>query len=206
MNDGRIKYLPPAEITRERYEKLKRLFVDIGFGNYPVVDNGNKKFEEDEIYLGLDLDPEKIDKFSAKYKNSPNIQFKKVGGNKDNFHLPLLDGSADEVHIANVFGIPRAIDSHNLQLLLEESIRILREGGTLSVLETLTPNYSKDTFERLLRTYPLLKIILSISPHSPEWQEEIVKYDNSKEHWNPSIASNRNYYLIKAEKLLSFVQ
>lgn len=191
----------PQEGRAERREKPKRLFVDVGFGDCPVANCKNRQFGEDEIYLGLDVDTKTIDRFSNEYKDNPNIQFKKVEGDQDEFRFPLPDGVAHEVHIGNVFGIPKAVDSHNLQLIIEESIRILKEGGTLSVLETLTPNYTKEQFENILRGYHL-KIIVSISPHSSEWQESISQYQDhaSGRDWDPKKGWNDSYYLIKAEK------
>jgi hypothetical protein len=77
----------PMGISQENKEKLKKLFVDVGFGDYPVIDYGNRQFGEDETYLGLDLDNEKIREFSGKYKEKHNVQFKKVEGDQDGFRF-----------------------------------------------------------------------------------------------------------------------
>jgi ubiquinone/menaquinone biosynthesis C-methylase UbiE len=191
----------PAGASQENHEKMKGLFVEIGFRRSPVIEWGNKKFEKDEKYLGLELDAENVKEFSSKYKDNPNIQFKRIEGNQDEFHFPLPDGIADEVHIANVFGIPGAVDSHNLQLLLEESIRILKKGGVLSVLESLAPNYSKEQFEHILKLFNF-KITVSITPYSPEWQQAIAEYQDYADgrNWDIKRGLNDSYYLIKAEK------
>jgi len=47
-----------------------------------------------------------------------------------------------------------------------------------------------------------LKIILSISPYSSEWQSSIAEYQDyaSGRDWDPKRGWNDSYYLIKAEK------
>lgn len=185
--------------TQENRERLKGLFVDVGCGSYPAIDWGARKFGKDENYLGLDLDAKKIAELSEKYNANPNVKFVKVEGDQDEFYFPVPDGTATEVHIANVFGIPGAVDTHNLQLVLEESVRILKEGGILSILENLTPNYSREQFETILKLYPV-KIVLSITPRSTEWKENIAEYDKYTKDLDPEKGWNDSYYLIKAEK------
>jgi ubiquinone/menaquinone biosynthesis C-methylase UbiE len=188
------------EGSQELHETPKNLFVDVGFGTYPVVNDGNKRFEGTNFYLGLDLDPKNIDNWRCqKHKDNPNVQFKLVEGNKDSFHFPLPDEAADEVHIGNVFGIPGAVDNHNLQLLLEESIRILKAGGKLTVLENLTPNYTQDQFEKLLRLFNL-KITTSINAESPDWPKVVAEYKTLAAQNAPTKKIRSDLYFIAAEK------
>jgi len=76
----------------------------------------------------------------------------------------------------------------------------------LSILESLTPNYSKDAFEDMLKGYGL-KIILSISPYSSEWQSSIAEYQITQveEIGTPKRGWNDSYYLIKAEKITAVI-
>ena len=185
-------------VNQENKERQKGVFVDVGFGDYPVLKCGKRVFGEDEIYLGLELDREKVDDIAEEYEGNTGIQFKKIEGDQDEFRFPVADGTVTEVHIGNVFGIPGAVNTHNLQLVLEESIRILKEGGTLSVLETLTPNYSRDYFEEILKRYNL-RITSSITPNSPEWEQIVSEYYHRRD-WDSDSWKNE-YYFIKAEKL-----
>ncbi|MDE2311747.1 MAG: hypothetical protein KGJ93_01485 [Patescibacteria group bacterium] len=84
---------------------------------------------------------------------------------------------------------------------MEESIRVLKDGGTLSILESLTPNYTKEQIEDILKNYKL-NIAVSITPHSPEWQQSVSEYQDYARgrDWDPKKGWNNSYYLIKAEK------
>ncbi len=125
-------------------ERRRRIVVEIGMGDSPFLVNGRKSGRGIR-YIGIDNKSSglsrKYDPFpeiSEKLGKIPGLEFELIDG--DGASMPLPDHSVDLVHISNIFGDPFILG--NKIRFLREVARVLKESGTLRVVETLTPrNY-----------------------------------------------------------------
>lgn len=185
-----IPHQPPDHVLAKEGQKPRRVFVDIGSGTFPAAFSGNRSFNDNDYYVGVDSRRREIDRsISEDYptKNTENVG--RLGENifflEHNIHvgkLPFADSSVDEVILANVLGDDSIIQ---YRYFLREAYRILKSGGTFVVIETVTPqaarylNYELNSNEAM---YDLFKqtdfeVIKEIKPTDPDFNAELSKYN-----------------------------
>ncbi|OHA04480.1 MAG: hypothetical protein A2934_00795 [Candidatus Sungbacteria bacterium RIFCSPLOWO2_01_FULL_47_10] len=84
----------------------KRVFIEIGTRDFPVSWAGDKKFGENDIYIGLDLGVsrpwEARDNTESVDKLQDNMHFLRADASR----LPVGGETTDEIFFGNVFGDP----------------------------------------------------------------------------------------------------
>ncbi|MBI2653075.1 methyltransferase domain-containing protein [Candidatus Woesearchaeota archaeon] len=154
--------------------KNKNVFVEIGSGDGLTTVLGTKRFYDDDIYVGIEIN-ERLVKGAQqlnrrKVADGENIYF--VVGDVSNLQLP--EGFAKEVYLGNLVGYgmtPRA----SIDKIIEEAKRIAGNDGLIVFRETNTP-LNIDEFKKLLDAHGI-SIQEITYPHSPQWKEKIRPYD-----------------------------
>lgn len=171
------------KIKENKETAPKKVFIELGTHDYPVSWAGTKKFGENEIYVGVDIDAEalKEDKRRTMRDDEENGNIHFIHANARN--LPLADRIADEVFLGNVLGAPYVTDL-NKDKFIEEAKRILKPGGRIIIKETNTPTDLR-YLDTLIRRHELA-VEKGATPKSPEWAELIEPYDKAetKSKWS----------------------
>ncbi|MEK7464315.1 MAG: methyltransferase domain-containing protein [Patescibacteria group bacterium] len=182
-------------------ETKRRVFVEIGTHVLPVTWQGAKKFNKDNIYIGIDISGERV----RRAKEKSLMIAEGVGSDKDSLNfinasadkLPLADSSADEVFLGNVLGDPGIKPIDKKKAFLKEAERILKEGGRLIIKENNTPLDYEGLRKVLEGT--MFSPEKFLTPKDAEWDKEIAKYERiavgTEEHWPIFLA-----YLIKGQE------
>lgn len=120
-----------------------RLTVDVGFGigeHYPFI---TEKEKVDGSFIGVDLDRFKLEYFAAVHPEIPVLQ-------ASAFRLPFADSSADVVQLlATLEHFP----PDEITGLLDESLRILKPGGTLIVCYPAEGGLMLRLCQRIMHAY-----------------------------------------------------
>lgn len=101
----------------------KRITVDVGFGigeHYPFITEQEKS---DSSFIGIDLDRFKLEHFSSLHPEIPVLQ-------ATAFRLPFADTDVDVVQLLATL---EHFSHSEIAGLLDESLRILKPGGSLIV-------------------------------------------------------------------------
>ena len=168
----------------------KRIFLECGTNSTPVTWIGSREFPDDELYIGIDIDPQKAREAEEVTMNrQPNMHFFPA----DAAHLPFKDGSVDELLLGNFLGynaIPLSVRKEGVR----EASRALAEGGKLIIKEIYSP--ADERYVQNLLQENNFEIERIIDSHASDWEGEIRKYD-----W---VEANRKIadfsYLIFAKK------
>lgn len=122
----------------------RKAVVEIGMGEDPFIYFVRRRAAYGITYTGIDnrfsglaffKDP--FPEAERKLRKVPGLDFELRDGNGEATHLP--DHSVDLVHFSNVFGDGNVLK--NKILLVKEAARIIRQSGTLRVVETITPDF-----------------------------------------------------------------
>lgn len=120
----------------------KHFVLEIGVGAYPFPAIGERKIGVGEVYLGIDNGSRTADWNEKAIKRLSEMEEKGDSlslAAADAECLPLQSNSVDEVVMSNLFGDPRL--NSRIPYMVWEGQRVLKPGGLLVVVETLTPNY-----------------------------------------------------------------
>jgi SAM-dependent methyltransferase len=183
------KKLEKVMLKKESKEPC-RVFVDIGSGVFPVAFVGKKEFKDNDYYVGVDRDKKKMKigfpiLDQGEYvgggflKNPENLS--RVGKNvffiNETVHsIPFPDSSVDEVFLGNVLG---EFAIHYVDDFLLQAQRILKPGGTLIVLEIVTPSVAENRDEEGVNNFVEkfgFKKIKEVSFGDPGFKKEVSKY------------------------------
>lgn len=137
----------------------KNYILEVGVGTKPFSTQGTRRMERDEVYIGVDtgslaLMAKKLgrSKGESLEKAWERINQRLPKRNRyhlmyaDGTYLPFPDHSVSEVVFINTLGYP-VPEEHILgeegkqtESLVVEASRILKPGGLVTVVETLSPN------------------------------------------------------------------
>lgn len=141
----------------ERHENTsERVIAEVGVGSEPFFVNADRKIQNDERYVGIDVPGSSMErpwlgKKTAQenfkeIRESEEVQ-KKVRGKMDLLvasgeHLPFADGNVDEVVFKNVFSAPGVYMAggenkarQSKQGFINEAARVLKKGGRITIIE-----------------------------------------------------------------------
>ena len=119
-------------------KKLRRVFIEVGSGNFPAALKTDKKEEDNNFYLAIDVDKEMVGEAKKRSDRIFGKDQRRGFVAADAEELPLAAESVDEFLFANVFGDPR-IQIRKKAHFFTEVARTLREGGRMILFETYTP-------------------------------------------------------------------
>ena len=174
-----------AEQNKEQFPNLKKVFIELGSGDIPVSWIGKKKFRENKIYIGIDINPEDLnaarDMTAEKRKENKNVYFVR----SDILELPVGNRSADEVFLGNVVGDP-SIKNWEKDKFIEEAKRILKPGGRIIIKETNAPADLR-YLDKLIKRHGLA-VEKGATPKDPTWTKLIEPYSEieAKSKWSES--------------------
>ena len=170
-------------VLERKEDSPRRVFVDLGSGVFPAAFVGNQEFKGNDYYVGVDANKAKIEHGLALQgdllKNSGNRR--RVGENVFFIHspvrnLPFPESSVDEVLLGNVLG-DDAI--HHVDPFLQQARRILKTGGVLIVLETITPGVAEgrgeDSVSKFVESFGFKKL-KEVPFSDPDFIQEVSKY------------------------------
>lgn len=134
------------ELAFKTETQPKRVIVDIGAGRFPFPAGENqRKIAKNEIYIGIEPTQDVVES-AAKVVKYPKFTGEGRGymSRALGEALPLKDDTADEVVIANLFGLfrPAAMQGkleERLKTLTKETARILKGKGIVHIVETYSP-------------------------------------------------------------------
>lgn len=183
--------LEKSVVEQREDSKPKRVFIELGTHAYPVPILGSRKFKEDETYIGIDIDPKKIKQAAEGTKEQKDMS----GGSffflqADAAGLPIKDKTTDEVFVGNMFG-DGSISEATKEKLLQESKRILKDGGVIIINETITPLPSAKMKHFIIKEG--LEIIKQVNKNSAEWEKTLVEYD--MDYIKNDLANKNSYTL-----------
>lgn len=148
---GGLDAIPQAQKSPEELDKY--IVVEIGCGVRPSIINRLeseiKKFHENPNHWYFGVDVNEGDVADAKEglefwkeenssEGAERIKFIKASGT----NLPFKSATVSEVVFENVMGDPR-IHVEDRKQMLQEALRILKEGGEMRMLEDTTPAVSQ---------------------------------------------------------------
>ena len=160
---------------KEEKQTYKRVFVEVGTHMGPVPYMGNRKFSDNELYIGIEKDEKRIGvaKKSAtrKHKNDnvENLYFLQADAN----HLPLKNNVAEELFLGNVLGDP-GISQEDKENFLEEAKRVVRKEGVIIIKETNTP-LDRTILSKLIDRHGF-SIVKEIKRESLDWGDAVDYY------------------------------
>lgn len=172
----RFENLPEKEQgkTVEDKEEIK-IIVEIGHGGQPIYQKDRygklgKDIKENEYYIGIDLldssseivkidfpklSPDILKKIKEKDSKRENVKGKLdfIIGSGEN--LPLADKSVDHIIFKDIFGYDfekkfKERIREIKQNLINESARVLKEGGKFEIIETYSPEAASRAIENIL--------------------------------------------------------
>ncbi len=158
---GGLDQLGSGTRSPEKFEK--NIIVEIGSGANPFILEVSQDYrdrfknEPETHYFALDInEPELRRGKSLQEQASAAIGLKNV---KEKIHylkasgemLPFPDASVSEIIMSNVLGDPGAPFSGKMSMV-EEITRVLKEDGTLKIVEYYTPWVADGAIEKV-RTY-----------------------------------------------------
>ncbi|HEX8227137.1 MAG TPA: hypothetical protein VF572_04700 [Candidatus Saccharimonadales bacterium] len=192
-----------AEVT----SKAESVTVEFGTGDTPLFETQpNPGFDADHVYIGVNIDPLQHAFLERKVGHIAGHALLASPKKDSNPEIPIPDGSADMVYMANVFGEPdsrrvmpqfrdQAGDYHGHSDLdtkrrtLDTAVEILRPGGELVILETNTPLIRDDRTDKKHLTASFLlegaevDIVTDITSSSAEWLESVSRFAEPEEMW-----------------------
>lgn len=195
----------------ENEPKPRRVFVEIGTNRNPVPVIGEKKFEEGDVYIGVDVSEERVrdakgmaileKSETGKEDRKKNLFFISA----DAKALPLQEKSVDELYFGNFFGDPAIVPDYfweptdkarkTVERFLDEASRVLGDKGKIIIKENNTPANLR-FLQGILRSkgFAVKKFV---KVEDKNWREEIAPYDKfSIMARNPHVDS----YILEAEK------
>ncbi|MEK7547255.1 MAG: methyltransferase domain-containing protein [Patescibacteria group bacterium] len=163
---------------KEQETPIKRVFIELGAGHRPLPTEGDKTFSENDIYVGVDMDEERLKKGRSetqkgeKSSEKQNMYFVRGDATK----LPLGSGISDEIFLRNILGDP-GITQEIKDGFLNEAGRIAKDNGRLIIEETYTPRRLKEVRDILRQHGFIVERVEKISEkHSPfpDWDESFT--------------------------------
>jgi len=174
--NSKINKLKVQDKENKEKLKFKRIFIEVGTGIAPLPFIGERKFNSDEIYIGIDINKERIK--DAKYASEI---LKEDKGHTANFYfinadakrLPFKNNIANELYFGNVFGDPSISKEEKINFL-KEAIRIMTSDAKLIIKENNTPaNLEMLKNDLLANGFIVEKII---TPKDKDWNKEMLLY------------------------------
>jgi len=173
---------------KEKELSAKRVFIEIGTGELPVTRIGNRKFNDEEMYIGIDLNPAAVQRARSHTQTqgvtpeAKNLYFLQANAEK----LPVKDKSASEVFLGNVLGDPSILDAEK-DKFIEETKRILKKDGVIIIKETNTPA-PIEYLKNLINKHNLVEERW-FGSELPGWRQNIELYD-----WNAVAEKNKKFH------------
>lgn len=172
-------------MSAERPRPLaKHIIIEVGTGAEPFPTTGNKTINDGEYYVGV----ESNERLCMRAKTAiDRIKKPQIGETDivwaDARKLPLVNESVSEVIFCNVFGDLRIYTE--LDKMVKESLRVLKEDGMLVVVETLTPRDASFKFtNRFLKRRGFEAISDPINDLSRIWDfKSNITSNQSDEEW-----------------------
>lgn len=147
------------EEQTESREKGK-VILDVHIGTFPLGALGNREVSKDDKYIGIEPDESKLTTAGFHLENMhEGKELNLVLVNARGEQMPVKDSSVDEVLFRNVLGNPSTFDfskfrmggeetydeyqrerQEQVQRLVKESKRVLKQGGKIIIAETVTPS------------------------------------------------------------------
>lgn len=194
---------PEASITEQAEKKeqiYKKVFVELGTHYIPLPMLGNKKFLEDELYIGIDIRGDLVKQakqntnLAHEGSDFENIQFLQADAKR----LPLKNKAAEEILLGNVLGDP-SISLTDKATFLEEAKRVITEEGVIVIKETNTP-LERDILMKLLANHHL-EMIKEVNEMSADWPDAIAPYEKMGAQDLPKYS--RDSYLLTVKEIES---
>ncbi len=141
-------------MTTSRNQFPTELYVEVGHGLTPAAACGTRRFTGNRAYLGIDKRDGNYDPIEGKHygqrvgefvtKLATELATKRPGENinfvaADACKLPLKDGVATEVYMANLLNLP--INRWYKQDIADEAARVLQPGGRLVTKMSWDPEW-----------------------------------------------------------------
>ena len=194
-------------ILEDKIARLnKKVILEIGPSETPFPIYGEKGVKKDECYIGMDINPNKVEE-TVNLLNLVGFPKDKVqmivGGVRKNFKrqdgsigelkLPLCDGSVGEVIMSNVIGDPRVLEVGEI---MDEATRVLDPKGDIVVVQTRAYLYPIRELELLMgkRGFELrnknvydIKEINKYRPSEGNEGEYIAKFSRKGVNPDPNV-------------------
>lgn len=198
-------------------QKQPQILLEIGPGISPVVLNGDRTFQEDQIYIGIDIAEghyfpkeevyygDRVRQFLPNYQGRVNlerpnerIQFLYADGS----NIPLPDSSVSEVYLANIMTSP--IPSSKKSMLLQEVVRVLDNEGKLII----KVNWGGDFWlwpEEEGELHAMAKAHGFIIEDSIDSLDNQPKYDELERRFGQTVGAEgkRGYFVIASKPTIS---
>lgn len=225
-----VGFHPEIDRRAELHEAIKRadhVVLEVGPGPYPYLDGQFDTHGQRSVYIGWNIDPRQHKILTDEYAdhNKFALLAKPPGhtGPEPSINEFLEPGTIDEVIFANVLGEPDSgLNFRGRPALnpsgedyrgsspiasrfasLEAAADFLKPGGTLTVIETVTPAHEFPDFEvkpaaiKLLEQHGL-EIMYSLEKRNPEDRAELA---TELQHYGNSDADAAdNSYIVHAHK------
>ena len=162
-----------AEKKEKKEASPRRVFVEVGTHQMPVPLLGSRKFEENDVYIGIDIKKHRVKEARRRVERLRPENRKARFISADAEHLPLKDSSVDELYFGNVLGVPSISEEDRIKFL-DEAERVLRKEGRLIIKETNTP-LAVDDLRELLEGRSLEQEKF-LTPKDKDWNEEVELY------------------------------
>ena len=187
------------KFTVEKIPQPKRVFVEIGGGEHPILYFNEDRWAKEDYYIGIDIDKADLyqgknssDRFHERKIPKEHILFIRGDMNR----LSLKEKTIGELYVANVFGLW----GEKMGGFLSEASRVLRSDGRLIIFEQYTPMPLDDYMDRFKRQHNGLRTILEqggfvldavVTPKDAKWNELMDQYN-----YRENISGTRDYILI----------
>ena len=192
--------------------------LEFGTGDSPLFTTSARTFDEDNLYIGVNIDPKQqeclADKVGAVHGFSVLSELKE-GAIAE---LPVPDESVDMVYMANVFGEPDSefimdrfkgedgrykgnSDIEAKAKTLKEASRVLKPGGCIVILENNTPYTTRgvgvDAHSAAIALVEAsgLSVVDALDQKSEDWEKVVSQFVKRIDWW----WSFQSYLIIAAK-------
>src|SRR3989344_271858 len=192
------------ESGAEGESKPRRVFVEVGTNRNPVPSIGERKFGEEDIYIGFDLSEDEVrDAAYMAVMDGPEEEREHRKKNlifmsADAKTLPLREKSVDELYFGNFFGDPRIVPYYSggptdkakeiVERFLDEADRVLKDKGKIIIKENIAPANLRFLQGAFRRKGFIVKKFVRLE--DKDWSKESTPYDKfSTMARNPDLDS-----------------